>query len=93
MAKKKQLRIEIKPAISHSPGTQWYFRIVAKNGQVLAHSEVYERKTGATNAAKSLIKGITEVFSAVSGFRPGELSVKETFDSLIKHIENEQKDK
>lgn len=36
----------------------WFFLIVARNGEILAQSEGYERKGGAMKAIKRLQKGM-----------------------------------
>lgn len=36
-------------------GVEWYFKIVARNGRTLAHSEGYRNKTDARHAAQTII--------------------------------------
>jgi len=38
----------------------WYFRMVSRNGRILAHSEVYKSKQGAEDGAESIINSIVE---------------------------------
>lgn len=44
------VKFEIKPS-----GSQWFFRILSSNGNVLAHSETYWNRSDCENAAR-LIK-------------------------------------
>ncbi|WP_158854400.1 YegP family protein [Saccharothrix deserti] len=41
--------------ILRSMSNQWFFRIVARNGATLAHSENYWNKTDARSAAQTII--------------------------------------
>lgn len=38
----------------------WYFRLKARNGRILAHSEVYKSKQGAEWGAESIITSVIE---------------------------------
>ena len=44
--------------IRRSSNWQFYWRIVASNGQVLAHSETYAAKASAISAAQSVQSGV-----------------------------------
>jgi uncharacterized protein YegP (UPF0339 family) len=44
------MKCQIRPAA----GGQYYVRVVARNGEVLAHSETYTTKQSATNCARLL---------------------------------------
>jgi uncharacterized protein YegP (UPF0339 family) len=46
------MKIEI-----HKSGKHWYFRIVARNGKILAHSEQYTRKRNARETAELISDG------------------------------------
>ena len=41
--------------IWRAPNGEWFFRIVARNGRVLCHSEGYKRKESAQRTADSII--------------------------------------
>lgn len=36
----------------------YYFKIIAKNGKILCHSEQYQRITGAKTAIKAIIQAV-----------------------------------
>jgi hypothetical protein len=41
-----------------APGREWYWRIVARNGQVMLTSETYASRSNAWRAAKRFMHGI-----------------------------------
>lgn len=45
------------PLLDETPAG-WYWRVRAKNGRTLAHSEVYERRGDALGGIRSLCSGI-----------------------------------
>lgn len=49
MARSYLPRFEIKRT-----GDQWFFHVVASNGEILAHSETYGSKRGALRAVRSV---------------------------------------
>jgi len=46
---------------------QWYWKIVAGNGEVLAHSETYKTKRGAYTGVKSFLKNFHTRISLFDG--------------------------
>lgn len=55
----------MKIVIDTAADKQWYFRIVAKNGKTLAHSETYTRKRSALEAADLIAGGAFDIVEAV----------------------------
>lgn len=51
----------MKNEIDKDADGEWFFRIVAKNGKILAHSESYTRKRNARGAAKLIAAGGAEI--------------------------------
>lgn len=46
------MRFQVLP----TQNNQWYFRIVARNGQVLAHSETYHNRQDALSTAQHIME-------------------------------------
>ena len=51
---KKPYSIVVKKGKSNDPNNQWYWKLMALNGQTLAVSETYYSKTGAIKTADNL---------------------------------------
>lgn len=54
-------KVEIQPAVSG-----WFWRVVAANGEVLCHSQVYTRKRDAKRGAKTLLETVRLVEKVTS---------------------------
>lgn len=48
-------RIEIRTAVQGRHGKRWWFVVIADNGEIIATSEMYTRRTNAVHGARALI--------------------------------------
>lgn len=40
-------------------GDQWFFHVIASNGEIIAHSEAYRRKAGALRGIRAVKRATT----------------------------------